>query len=155
MNERDESLSSDIIDALNTAQRPDEAMDEVALQRLRSNLMKRIAADSVQHHVATSVSEGDWHVLLPGIDRKILQRSGEVMSYLLRFAPGAVLPAHRHPVDEECVVIQGQLRIGGTVDLGPGGFHMVRAGVLDADSTSELGCLIYLRGATPRSAQLV
>jgi len=155
MNKRNESLDSDITQALSAAQRPDDAMDAAAIQRVRSSLMKRIAADSVQHHVASPLVAGDWHALLPGIERKVLQRTGDVMSYLLRFAPGAVLPAHRHPVDEECVVIEGRLRIGSTLELGPGGFHMVRAGVLDADSTSDEGCVIYLRGAVPRMEQLV
>lgn len=92
--------------------------------------------------------------MVPGIERKVLHESGGVMSYLLKFAPGAVLPAHRHPVDEECVVIEGTLRIGDRL-LPAGSFHMVRADVLDADSSSDEGALIYLRGASPRAEQLV
>jgi quercetin dioxygenase-like cupin family protein len=147
-------LADDILHALSAAQRSEPA-DEAAVQRVRDRLMKRIAADSVQHHVVSPLADGQWRQLLPGIERKVLQQTGSVMSYLLRFAPGAVLPAHRHPVDEECVVIEGHLRIGQTVELGPGGFHMVRAGVLDADSTSDDGCVIYLRGAVPKAEQLV
>ena len=88
------------------------------------------------------------------IDRKVLHEQDGVMSYLLRFAPGAVLPAHRHPVDEECVVLEGTIRIG-ALKLGPGGYHHVPKDVLDADSTSDEGCVIYLRGASPRPEHLV
>ena len=57
-------------------------------------------------------------------------------------------------VDEECVVIEGHLRIG-ELTLGPGGFHRVRHDVLDADSTTDDGCVIYLRGASPKAEHLV
>jgi anti-sigma factor ChrR (cupin superfamily) len=147
-------LDADIVDALIAAQRPDDAADAAALQRVRSRLMKLVAADSTSHHVAIAAQAGSWHRFLPGIERKVLQEREGVMSYLLKFAPGAVLPAHRHPHDEECVVLEGTLRIGDLV-LGPGGFHSVRRDVLDADSTTEEGCLIYLRGASPRAEHLV
>ena len=150
----DPALPPDIIDALTAAQRPDEGADTAALQRVRSRLMKRIAEDSVSHHIAIGADAGTWHRFLPGIERKVLQEREGVMSYLLKFAPGAVLPAHRHPHDEECVVLEGTLRIGDLV-LGPGGFHMVRRNVLDADSRTEVGCVIYLRGASPKAEHLV
>jgi anti-sigma factor ChrR (cupin superfamily) len=147
-------LDADIARALTAAQRPDDAADAASLERVRSRLMKRIAADSVQHHTAIDANAGSWHGFLPGIQRKVLHEQAGVMSYLLKFAPGAVLPAHRHPVDEECVVIEGHLRIG-ELTLGPGGFHRVRHDVLDADSTTDDGCVIYLRGASPKAEHLV
>jgi anti-sigma factor ChrR (cupin superfamily) len=148
-------LDPDIVDALTMAQRPDDAAaDAAAVQRVRARLMRRIAQDSVSHHIAISADAGSWHAFLPGIERKVLHEHEGVMSYLLKFAPGAVLPAHRHPIDEECVVLEGRLRIG-TLELGPGGFHMVRKDVLDADSTSDAGAIIYLRGASPKAEHLV
>lgn len=155
MARRDPSLDPDIAAALDRAQQPgDREGDDAAIGRVRARLLKRIAADSVPHHVAVHADAGTWHALLPGIDRKVLHEEGGVMSYLLRFAPGAVLPAHRHPVDEECVVISGVLRIG-TLVLPAGSYHRVRRDVLDADSTTDQGAVIFLRGATPRAEQLV
>src|SRR5207248_3144650 len=110
--------------------------------------------DSVRHHTALHADAGQWHPLLPGIQRKVLHEQDGVMSYLLKFAPGAVLPAHRHPVDEECVVVEGILKIGELV-LPPGSYHRVRRDVLDADSTSDEGAIVFLRGATPKAEQLV
>jgi hypothetical protein len=150
---RDGALDPDIAAALAAAQRPAEA-DDAALARVRGRLMKRIAADSVQHHHTVLADAGRWHALLPGIERKVLFEAGGVMSYLLRFAPGAVLPAHRHPVDEECVVLEGTLRIGALV-LPAGSYHRVRQDVLDADSSSDAGALVFLRGASPAAGQLV
>lgn len=152
MADRIPPLDDDIAQALAAAHVP--ADDDAALERVRTRLMKRIAADSVPHHLTLHADEGQWHSLLPGIERKILFEQGGVMSYLLRFAPGAVLPAHRHPVDEECVVLQGALRIGSLV-LPAGSYHRVPKDVLDADSTSDEGAVIFLRGATPQADQLV
>ena len=147
------SLDPRVADALTAAQKA-EAEDAAAIARVRSRVMQRIAQDSVRHHVAVGAAEGNWHKLMPGIERKVLHEEAGVMSYLLRFAPGAVLPAHRHPIDEECLVLEGTLRIG-TLVLGPGGYHRVPHDVLDADSTSDDGCVIFLRGATPKAEHLL
>ncbi|NPC56890.1 cupin domain-containing protein [Caenimonas soli] len=154
MSDRNPLLDPDIVDALSTAQRPDDATDAAAVQRVRARLMQRIAQDSVSHHIAIPADAGSWRAFLPGIERKVLHEREGVMSYLLKFAPGAVLPAHRHPIDEECVVLEGRLRIG-TLELGPGGFHMVRKDVLDADTISDEGAIIYLRGASPKAEHLI
>jgi anti-sigma factor ChrR (cupin superfamily) len=153
MTEPRSSLDADIARALTEAQRSADA-DEGAIERVRARLMKQVAADSVPHHVAIAAGESGWHRLLPGIQRKVLHEGGGVMSYLLKFEPGAVLPAHRHPLDEECVVIQGTLRIGPLV-LPPGSYHRVPKDVLDADSTSDEGAVIFLRGAVPQAEQLL
>jgi len=147
-------LDADIARALTEAQRPDDTGDAAAVERVRSRLMKRIADDSTGHHVTVAAGAGQWRAFLPGIERKVLHRGSETMSYLLRFAPGAVLPAHRHPVDEECVVLEGRLIIGDLV-LPAGSFHRVPKDVLDADSTTDEGCVIYLRGAIPDAAHAI
>src|SRR4051794_8966372 len=113
--DRTPTLDRDIVDALGEALRPSEMEDKAVLQRVRSRLMKRIADDSVGQHLTVPSGADGWQRLLPGIQRKVLHQDAEVMSYLLKFAPGAVLPAHRHPMDEECVVLEGTLRIGDMV----------------------------------------
>ncbi|MDB5870900.1 MAG: anti-sigma factor [Ramlibacter sp.] len=148
------ALDPDIVEALAAAQAPEDTGDAAALQRVRSRVMQRIAADSAPHHLTIPADAGNWHGFLPGIQRKVLHEQGGVMSYLLKFASGAVLPAHRHPHDEECVVLEGRLRVG-ELTLGPGSFHMVRQDVLHADIASDDGCVIYLRGASPKAEHLV
>jgi anti-sigma factor ChrR (cupin superfamily) len=128
--------------------------DEAAVERVRARVMQRIAADSVRHHVFVPGGPEGWRPFMRGIERKVLHEQDGVMSYLLKFAAGAVLPAHRHPMDEECVVLEGTLRIG-PVLLGPGSFHRVPRDVLDADSTSDEGAVVYIRGASPKAEQLL
>jgi quercetin dioxygenase-like cupin family protein len=147
-------LDPDIVAALIAAQRPDAAADAAVLERVRARVLRHIASDSAAQHVTVTNKAGNWHGFLPGIQRKVLHEQHGVMSYLLKFAPGAVLPAHRHPMDEECIVLEGALRIG-DVALSAGGFHLARQGLPHADIVSDAGAVIYLHGASPRAEHLV
>jgi quercetin dioxygenase-like cupin family protein len=153
MTDRDPALDADILAALAAAQEPD-AADAAALQRVRARVMQRIAAEPRAAHFTVERDGGKWHDFLPGIQRKVLHERDSVMSYLLKFAPGAVLPAHRHPMDERCVVLEGSVRIGGQV-LAAGGFHLALEGLPHGDITSDEGAVIYLHGASPRADHLI
>jgi anti-sigma factor ChrR (cupin superfamily) len=128
--------------------------DEALLARVQGRVMKAVAAESVQHHVFIPFDQGEWQAFLPGIERKVLDVSEACMSYLLRFQPGAVLPAHRHPMNEETLVLQGALHVGPVV-LQAGGYHRVARDVLDADSTASEVTVIFVRGAVPKAKQLL
>lgn len=116
--------------------------------RVKTRLLRRIAADSTDRHLTEPPREAGWQAFGAGVSIKVLHEEGGVMSYLLRFAPGAALPAHRHPVDEECVVLEGEVQIG-ALRLGAGGFHLGRRNVLHDSLRSEGGALVFLRGAVP------
>jgi len=78
-----------------------------------------------------------------------------VMSYLLRLAPGATLPAHRHRVDEECLVLEGVLRVGGRLEVGAGSYHLAHRGSLHATITTTTGATVFLRAAAPRAQDVL
>ena len=129
---------------------PPEPADMAAQARVKKRLLRRIAAQSSASHLTLPAHAGEWRPFGPGVTMKVLHQDGERLSYLLRLAPGAALPAHRHPVDEECLVLEGEMHIGNIV-LGAGGFHLGRRGVLHDRLTSPGGALIYLRGAVPEA----
>ena len=147
-------LDPDIAAVIAAAQAPAGPLDVAAVDRVRSRLMQSIAAESTARHVSVPAGESGWHRFLPGIERKVLHERRGSMSYLLKFAPGAVLPSHRHPMDEECVVLEGKLRIGDLV-LATGSFHLAHEGLPHDEITSEEGAVIYLRGAPPKAEDLV
>jgi anti-sigma factor ChrR (cupin superfamily) len=65
-----------------------------------------------QEYVVTRGSDGCWMPSgVPGIDIKPLagDRASGTRSFLLRLAPGAVLPAHQHREAEHCYVIEGDV----------------------------------------------
>ena len=115
-------------------------------------MLHRIAAASTERHLTRAADAERWQSFGEGVSIKVLHESGGIMSYLLRLAPGANLPAQRHPVDEECVVLEGEVCIGDRLCLGPGGFHLGRQDLLHDRLHSPGGALVFLRGAVPEAA---
>jgi hypothetical protein len=128
-----------------------EPLDLGTRDRIKSKLLRRIAADTTERHLTTQPEVAGWQPFGDGISIKVLHEAGGVMSYLLRLAPGASLPAHWHPVDEECVVLEGEVQIG-TLRVAAGGFHLGRK---DNRLCSADGALIFLRGAVPEAVLTV
>lgn len=127
------------------------AVDAAAQARVKQRVLHRIAAESTPRHVTVAAPQGLWQPFAPGVTMKLLHQDGATLSYLLRLQPGASLPAHRHPQDEECLVLEGEMHIGDIV-IGAGGYHLGRRGVLHDRLTSPGGALIFLRGAAPEAA---
>lgn len=145
-----EAVTDDVAEALAGAA----PADPQALARIKHRLMARIADDLLPRHHTVLPDDGPWRTAGPGLLLKKLHvDAAGTWSYLMRLAPGAKLPPHHHPVDEECVVLEGVVRIGALL-LGPGGFHLGRQGVPHAELSSDSGALIFLRGAAPK-AELV
>lgn len=79
---------------------------------------------------AIRANEGKWRPhAVPGIEYKELSHDRDRVMLLMRFAPGARLPAHRHHGAEECYVVEGSLWSG---DL-----HLKRGDFLHADAGSS------------------
>lgn len=117
---------------------------------IRRRLMDRVA-DADRSHLTIDAADGDWQPFLDGVQIKVLREHGEVLSYLLKLDAGSTLPAHRHPIDEECVVLDGTLNVGSHLEVSPGGYHLARQGALHATISTRTGATIFLRGAVPRA----
>lgn len=148
---REPVLDDALVEQLNEVLAEDtSALDAETQARIKQRVLRRIAAENTPRH-ATQQPEDGWQPFGAGVHIKLLHEADGIMSYLLRLAPGASLPAHRHPVDEECVVLEGEVQIG-SLRVAAGGFHLGRRGVLHDRLQSAEGALIYLRGATPQAA---
>lgn len=121
---------------------------------IRRRLLERVA-DADATHLTIDVREGEWRPFLDGVAIKVLREHHGVLSYLLRLAPGATLPPHRHPLDEECLVLEGRLRVGSKLEIGPGGYHLAHGGALHATIGTVAGATIFLRGAVPEAGHAI
>ena len=117
---------------------------------IRRRLMERVAEADASHWTVAA-DQGVWLPFLEGVQIKVLHERAGVLSYLLRLAPGASLPPHRHPQDEECLVIEGRLRVGRGTEFGPGSYHLAHRGALHATIRSDTGATVFLRGAVPQA----
>lgn len=115
---------------------------------LRERILKRVAAQkpsAAASHLTVRLSEDGWIDVIPLIKMKKLFESDDGKAVLFRFQPGARLPAHEHGTDEECIVLEGELRIGEDMVVHAGDFHLARRGIAHGDLTSATGALFYIR----------
>lgn len=122
---------------------------------LRGRILERVRAQATVGTVGTHTIHADggqWQVLLPRVGIKMLREDeAGVLSYLLRLEPGAELPPHQHPLDEECMVLAGEVHIGDLV-VSAGGYHLAPRGVPHGRLTTATGALLFLRSAPPSAA---
>lgn len=119
-------------------------------REIKRRLLDRVA-DTDESHLTIDAHEGTWQPFTDGVQIKVLHESDGVLSYLLRLQAGARLPAHRHPADEECLVLEGSLQVGSRIEVGAGGYHRAHQGALHASLSSRSGATLFLRGAVPEA----
>ncbi len=113
---------------------------------LRLRMLQRVRAASVAVDGLSGLrlSEGEWRPLVRGVRVKTLSSASGAV--LLDLDAGGQLPLHRHDMDEECVVLRGEVRMP-DMRVGTGDYHIARSGSRHAIIRAPHGALIYLRGA--------
>lgn len=86
-----------------------------------------------------------WHAYAPGIERRVLWRSGREAALLYRVLPGAAVPGHHHGHDEECLMLEGDAFIDDVL-LRQGEYQLAPAGTRHSGVSSDTGGLIYAHG---------
>lgn len=87
-----------------------------------------------------------WAPTGPGVEVLGLAGDAEVVSMLVRFAPGASVADHHHALDEDCLVIDGEMFLGDIL-LRPGDYQLAPAGGGHWGETSDVGVLFFFHGA--------
>lgn len=142
-----DELPADIAQALAEGV-PGQAMPPDSRNRIRDRLLARVRADACGSASETIRATDDrWITIGPKLRLRVLHhdRTQAQVSFLLQMAPGAVVPAHEHEMDEECIVVDGEVRIG-DLTLTAGDFHLARKGHPHGVMTSAKGSTLYLRG---------
>lgn len=87
----------------------------------------------------------EWRQHDDGITYRVLKvdERSKRQTLLVKMQPGAVLKSHSHRFEEECLVIEGDLRYGDLV-LRAGDYHHAWAGAHHADGVTTGGCLLHV-----------
>ncbi len=91
-------------------------------------------------------SEGEWKPTgMDGITSKLLfyDQESDCATFLLRMQPGSVLLPHCHSRNEQCLVLEGDVRFQATV-LRAGDYECARKGSNHGPITTDQGCLLLL-----------
>jgi quercetin dioxygenase-like cupin family protein len=123
------------------------AADDALIARVKARVMAAIREEPSPLLVTSRAAEGAWARVGPGLERKVLWATPAAVSAMWRLAPGASLPPHLHAADEECVVLEGSVRIGADLLLRAGDFHVAPQGSRHEATATETGAVVFLRCA--------
>lgn len=128
------------------------AADAPAARAARKPSSRRRSRRSGAPTQATAEQTGDlvvlrgntavWTRLAEGVETRTLfvDRHARRVTMVVRLAPGATYPAHYHAGAEECLVLQGDLRVGDYV-LGPGDYQRAPQGSWHGEQRTMTGCV--------------
>lgn len=88
---------------------------------------------------------GGWQELAPGVSVKEVCSDGTRTSRFCRLEPGAALDGHAHSLDEECMMLEGDLFLGDLL-LRAGDYQLAPAGTRHGRITTDVGALLFVRG---------
>ena len=89
--------------------------------------------------------EGEFVRVLTGVYVKQLRADGQTETGLWRLDPGAIIPAHGHKHEEECLVISGTISYAGRT-LASGDFLGAAKDERQGAITTATGALLLIRG---------
>ena len=90
-------------------------------------------------------ADAEWQQHSEGIVIRVLKVDGRrgQQTLLVKMQPGAIYKSHSHDIDEECLVIEGDLQFGDLV-LRAGDYHLATSGALHPTGTTTAGCLLHV-----------
>ena len=114
--------------------------------KIKFELLQRISALCPKGGQTVRASQGAWFELNDHISIKILHQDHKKkqQTALWRLKPGAVIIGHKHENDEECLVMEGSIRMN-DYELHAGDFHVMKKGSYHPNLVCEHGALLYLK----------
>jgi anti-sigma factor ChrR (cupin superfamily) len=116
---------------------------------LREKLLARVRPPIAQFAPGIFVaraSESGWRkTKFAGVSFKELyvDPATQMATSLLRLAPGARYPAHRHTAVEQCLVLEGDVELG-ALRLSAGDYEWAEASTTHGTIRSDTGCLLLI-----------
>jgi anti-sigma factor ChrR (cupin superfamily) len=162
MNRKPDESGAELSSEIEQAQIFEELAGALRLQSLEPAQREALRARSLDAARAATpagtatlrATEAAWLVLGPKVEMKILRRdpATRMQSVLLRVAAGGMIPAHRHTLEEEFIILEGECQVG-TDRLIVGDVHIAAPGSWHDDITTQTGALVFVRGEIRSGAQ--
>lgn len=117
--------------------------------KIRKSLLNRIdklstAATGNSAYELVRSGDGAWITFAPDVAMKVLHDDGITRSWLARFGPGGLIPAHVQSGDEEAIILEGWCWLD-EVRVDRGDYHFINKGQRHGTIHSPEGCLIFVR----------
>jgi anti-sigma factor ChrR (cupin superfamily) len=143
----DDALRSRVTEWQSRLRLLDDAKPSPVPDALFERIMSRIKTEGLQRPgtVTKRSVSADWLDHSPGITYRVLSVDERLkrQSLLVRMQPGAIYKSHAHDVDEECLVIEGDLQFGDLV-LRAGDFHLATPAMAHPTGRTTAGCLLHV-----------
>jgi len=91
-------------------------------------------------------SEQDWLPLTGNIQKKVLWSDGIRESCFYRLQAGAEFGSHLHALEEECLVVQGEVFLDDSL-LSSGDYQLAPPGTRHDQVYTDVGALLFVRSA--------
>lgn len=99
-----------------------------------------------KHNQSIKNNQSGWVEVQLGLFQKDLWTDDTVASRFFRIEPGTEIEGHFHPLDEECMMLSGDIFLGDIL-LQEGDYHLATAGSEHLGIVSDTGALLFVRGA--------
>lgn len=90
--------------------------------------------------------DGQWTDHAPGVHLKLLREDAHGRSQLLRLKPGAATDLRALPLNEECLVVEGEAYVGDLL-MRQGDYRLAAGRAVHPVLSSDVGSLLFLRTA--------
>lgn len=130
-----------------SAEQPPTALKSQVMARVKAapdNPLQAVEASEAFYFIRTT--QEPWQEIFPGITLIKLHQdeSNDVMTALVRMAPGSRLPGHRHMGEEEVYMIEGQGEMDGTL-YHAGDYLYSKGDSVHGETYTTDGCLLFCR----------
>lgn len=142
-------LDADTIRALAESIAP-AALSTADREALRERILARVKDEPPPGTITIRAATMRWLAAGPGVEVMVVRSNRERndQTVLIRMQPGSEVVGHRHTMEEECLILEGEVFIGDH-RLSRGDMHVASPGVVHAPIRSPAGALILIRSEIP------
>ena len=109
--------------------------------RIKTRLMQRVNNNS---HTFVFANQGEWKTVAAGVEVKLLHKTADAKSFLIKMAANTIIEAHEHTQDEESFVLEGEVWLEGVL-CHSGDYHYAQAGSQHQQIRTTQGCTLLIR----------